>query len=247
MTIKNISYKVTHYPGDPREPEYKNGLPVSSVTYQEGDIHLVFSIVGEPSSNSESIEWKIIAAPNIRKALGKHWNERSLVFDRVIEHLKSIDTSNVRHMSGKKFERVTVDTSKVRSWLSTKVEELEERFIWLKLSPPPRNIFILQLVALGAYLAQEEISRQTSVFLSLIGTASIFLLAKRAHRDYKFSQGIVAMSALSSKNYNWGKSNLALSTIKLMFHHYGRRYVVTAFLSALLIYIGNKGPGGVIF
>ena len=239
MNSPTTSYEVRHSWGDPREPEYKNDLPVSYASYLEGDIALHLKVVGTRLRDSGEVQWVLEVPENTRKSLGKRWADRATIFNRVVAYLEGLGVGDLERLPGRKrFVDLNVDISLVRGRVSTVLREAANR---LRLFLPSSLTF--PFIALGlaiaytsqrfpfAWLRLPEDS--VSLVLVLLGLISMLLLALEAWRSYRIFQG--GLWGLSRMMPNF---NLRMETLKVVLKTFGYRYVVTLALSLLLIRLG---------
>ncbi|MBU2642073.1 MAG: hypothetical protein KJ889_09735 [Gammaproteobacteria bacterium] len=239
MNSPITTYEVSHSWGDPREPEYKNDLPVSYAHYHEGDIALHFKVVGTRLPDSREVRWVLEAPVNTRKVLGKRWADRAIIFDRVVVYLEGLGDGDLdRKPGGKRFANLTVDTSMVPSRLSTVLKEVSNQ---LSLFLPSRQIFPLVGLGLAIAYAKQHFhfawpwlpEKSVSFTLLFLGLVSMLMLAREAERNYRiFKNGLWGLSKMVP-NFN-----LRTETFRVTVKTFGYRYVITFALSVLLIRMG---------
>lgn len=220
-------------------PEYRNGLLVSHATYREDSISLCFRIVGSRLPDSEEVNWMLEAPPRTREILGERWGDRWIIFERVIEYLKRLDVSGQWLLQCSSFANVTVDTSRIPSWTSTKLGEFDTLLIPISSKLPSQTTFPLLALGFGvAYLNQNHefpilLRNASSITLILLGLITLVLLFREARKNNEVFENLLVMRAVIDPNYNW-----RLKALKLTARHYAIRYLVTAILAIRLVQIG---------
>ncbi|MES2824568.1 MAG: hypothetical protein V4732_13265 [Pseudomonadota bacterium] len=242
------SYQIDHSWGDPREPEYKNGYLVISVYYKEEGFQAGFRVYASNES-SNGIDWILEAPVCLRKSLGSSWARRTIVFDRVVSYLKQIDRSdNWRIMQNKFFDapeknlftNIVVDTSKVKSWLKTRLEALDTKLLPVTYTLPSKNTFPpLAIGFILAYLTKinsANLVSNTALIISfkILAGSAIVLLIRDIANNYKMLSNVFVLGVIKNPSFNWRRKAVT-ETIK----HFGRRYVVTFFLAMFLLTFTN--------
>ncbi len=233
------AYQISHY-SDPREPEYENGLVVSRATYREGGIYLLFRVVGSRESDSQIVRWRLEAPANTRKLLGKRWTDRSMIFERVIQYMNNVDQPDSWLTNNESYGRLSVDESKITSWLSTKLEELDSWLKPIQRFVPARNTLLVWVFGAGlAFLAQDGDfawlpSTSTSTALLATGLLTTFLLLRDVRNSYKIMEMTWRLSAFTTKR----PIDPHREAIKSLIGMYRLRYSITAIGAALFVYLG---------
>jgi hypothetical protein len=115
------TYEITHSWGDPREPEYHDGLPVSYAIYRDRKVFLYFKIIPIKQREDDSITLIVEAPAVIRVAVGGSRSKCIEICNRVIKYVNTIDFSTDWRIKGARFTEISLDTSKIPGWLATKV------------------------------------------------------------------------------------------------------------------------------
>ncbi len=225
------SYKITHGWGNPREPEYRNGLLVSSACYKEGSLHLYFKIVGNRLLHSQEVRWILEVPPNARQVLGERWSERYVVFKRVTDYLERLDTCDDPLMAERKYVGLAVDISNVPGWLPTKLKAVNKRLAPLSARLPSIRVFLLFLLGLAIATIDWLPNEITAMTLFSIGVVLLALLIREMRDSYQLIQFCCSLAARSKKSDSWRRQ-----TVKTFVNAMGTRIATSLGLAALLLY-----------
>lgn len=234
------TYVVGHYMGDPRAPEYKNGLIVSRATYQEGGIYLIFKVVGSHVPDSQVVRWHMEAPANTRKILGKRWKDRAEIFENVIQYMSDVPLPDSWFTKSGSYGRLSVDESKITSWFSTKLEEFDNRLKPIQRFAPARNTLLVWVLGVGlAFLAQDSNfawlpSISKSIALMTTGLLTTFLLLRDARNTYTIVEMTWRLNAFTAKR----PIDPRREAIKSLIGMYRLRYSITATGAILFVYLG---------
>lgn len=237
MTARSF-YKITHDWGNPREPEYRNGLLVSGACYEEGNLCLCFKVVGNRLPHSQDVRWILEVPRNARHILGERWSERSEIFKRVTDYLEQLDFGDDPLMADRKYVGLAVDMSKVPGWLPTKLKAVEKHLAPVSSRLPTMRVFLLFLLGLTiGYINRHNsswISKEIAAMALLaLGTISLALLFRETRDSYEVIKGCCAWASIAKKNYSW-----RLQALKMLVNVMGARIATTSGLALLLLYIG---------
>ncbi len=133
------------------------------------------------------------------------------------------------------FSTIVVDTNKVKSWIKTKLENLNSKLLPIKFALPSKNT--LPPLALGFFLAYLSSAYSISwisdtalsIPLKLLAISTITLLIKDIIDNYKMLSRLFIMSTLHNPNLSWRSKSIS-QVIK----HYGCRYIITFGLAVFL-------------
>lgn len=234
------AYVVSHDKGDPREPEYKNGLIVSRATYREDGIYLIFKVVGSRVPDSQLIRWCLEAPANTRKILGRRWTDRSMIFERVLQYMNDVDQPASWFTKSGSYGRLSVDESQITNWFSTRLEELHNWLKPIQRFAPTRNTLLVWIFGVGlAFLAQDSNfawlpSTSKSIALVTTGLLSTFLLIRDARSTYTIVEMTWRPSAFTTKR----PIDPRREAIKSLMGMHRFRYSITATVAILFIYLG---------
>lgn len=239
MTARADSYHVEHNWGDPREPEYQNGLVVSYAYYKEGSIFLRFRLVGLRCQTTENTKWTVEAPPDMRERLGPRWTDRETIFRRVTKFLERIPASDLWRIGSLPYRNLTIDASKVRGWFATKRKD------WL--APKLRLIPGLKVapflaIGLGAacfhywHRPSAQPSWASSLVLVLSALIALALQLQEASKHYKAMALLAGVTNFFSKP----RDNNRASALVMTMRYWGFRYATTAALSILLIWVAAR-------
>lgn len=237
MNLQTDTYKVRHSWGDPREPEYQNGRLVSTVAYCENGSSIHFKIVASNDKHPSDVKWLIVAPPALRRALGKRWIDRELIFGRIIDHLTRVDKPGNPQNKVSYFSNIEMDLSRVEGWSVSNIKALKTKYPLISVSLPAQEVFMLLAVGFLFYgtnqtflFFQDNVS--APVFVS-IGILSIVLMIKDCKKCYSAIVGFYLMQSLVNKKKDW-----VVRTANNLLKVYWRRYLVTLMLSIFLIKLG---------
>jgi hypothetical protein len=233
------AFKISHSWGDPREPETQNGLPVSFAFYSENDLHLSFRIFGIQKKDLSSINWYLEAPPNTRATLGRRWQEREMIFQRVMDYLANLEPMDRWRAAGSNFTGICVDTSKIVGLVPTVLGLVRKRLTSVQLLylPNSRTALTLSLGFLCIFVNSRNYFPQISpgIFKSvsfLLGVASVAQFIRGVQRDYEHAKLLALMQTLGNPKFNWRRL-----TVKLLFTGCKWRYAVTLTLALVLVFL----------
>lgn len=243
---ESLPYTVDFDAGDPREPEYRNGLRVYSATYREGKLYLLFKLVGTRLGDSQDIEWRLEAPAYTRKALGSRWSERAVIFDRVAQRVCGLEQSDdtwawFNNTSSRRFGQLSVDESKIPGWLSDKLEQVDK---WLKPAQrffPKRNVLLLWTIGCSAaYLAQSMSAPWLPLMLQpamlvTTGLMTFILLIRDVTNTYPLMRMTWQLNLRKTCD-----PAPCIKALKSLGEVYGFRYSVSVAVAVLLIYLGVR-------
>lgn len=235
MDDSELSYSIRHSWGDPREPEYSNDFLISTVTYKERDFCLFFNVYSIKDDEANEDKWILEVPRNIRRTLGKHWDERTLIFSRIIDHLEQVDCSY--HLRGAKFSNIVIDASKVEAWLPIKINELNFRFLSITSKIPSRNTLPPLLIGWTIFLMHKFgyltwLTEQVFLFLVILfGFATLIFLIKDIYHNIKFIEFIYTSCIFFVEGKHGWKKLIA----KRVLESYGYRYLITFTLAVMLL------------
>lgn len=241
-----LPYTVDFYSGDPREPEYRNGLQVYSAAYREGELSLIFKLVVTRLGDSQEIEWRLEAPANTRKALGSRWPERAVIFERVAQHISGVEQPDdtwawFTNTSSRRLGQLSVDESKIPGWFSTKLEQADKWLQPVQRFFPRRNVLLLwTLGCIAAYLAQSSsapwlpLMLQPSMLVTT-GLMTFILLIRDAMNTYSLMR-MTWQLQLRNKSYPAPR----LAALKSLRKVFGFRYSVSAAGAVLFIFLGVR-------
>jgi hypothetical protein len=235
--IMDDTYVITHNWGDPREPEYHDGLPVLFVTYREDDLHTGFKVVPHKKAGDEGTIWMVEAPARLRKSVGGNRTKCLEICNRVVEYLKT-DIANT-HWRGTNipFSKVSLDTSNIPGWLSTKIAIFKDRHRKLLAHLPaatPAIILILAyfILIFGPNVFEPLISASIAYMLGCLVLIFLFIDIRNAYRAALIA---TSMKAITDRtfNYKWAAIEIVLGAL-------GVRYAITISLVVPVFYLSAR-------
>ena len=204
---------------------------VSFARYEEGDVHLYFSMYPLKPDGGTSVVMEVPA--NIRMSLGNDWSKCEIVIRRVVDYLTTLDESK----SHRKYTDLVIDTSRVPKWFPTQIKLFENSHQFLVDTLPSANTS--PLIALGLVIAYQKEFRflgnlspeATGLALSVVGISIIGMLFSDIYKRWMFycRHSPVVLRLWTMRD-----------TLEATFKRYWRRYLVTFCLSLLAISEGLK-------
>nr|WP_320116502.1 hypothetical protein [uncultured Desulfuromonas sp.] len=226
MNKHTISYSW----GDPREPEWHNGVRIFSILYQDNQRRLSFKVL--PNKTGEkNTEWMVIPPKNIRISF-KGDNAYLDACDLVVDYLKTNDFSADYTLKAVEFLSVTLDFSDVPGWFSTQLSLFKEKYSRQLMYVPKFSTLLVFLVGLSVIFLHQHnsegmfYSHYVRSLLFSLGTIVLLMLILQIKKGYRNMQFILRFHA----------TNLKREAIKLLVRLYLVRYLVTLNLGIGLIY-----------
>jgi hypothetical protein len=218
------NYTVAHECCDPREPEYKNDMHVSFVSYCEyKKLSVRYRIYGQRDVGQNSVNWFLEEPINLREHLGNEFHRREEIAHRTIKYLKENDFKSSRPYAD--FSNIQVDRQQVRSLLQHAIHRI--RVIFKRYDrhlPSPTVLIVIFFCWLQLQLLPMIGQRIVGIHKAYAIMTFLAILSD-IRKDYRVSELITLLTMQRSKRSN--KVKRRLKTIKWIFYLHKIKYAIS--------------------
>ncbi|HEY6020797.1 MAG TPA: hypothetical protein VIY48_13145 [Candidatus Paceibacterota bacterium] len=233
-------FEISHNWGNPREPEDNDVGRVAFATCRKGNVSLWFNIIPK-KAHSEQIVWVVAAPTGIRNFANGSFEKSIDICNKVIQYLSQEHVRKEFQSNKQEPVEFVLDTKNIPRgirWLPHKMAGIRERNVRLFMLLP--EIYAASLLGIGYAIAflsliieidpgHQHILRTATYTVACLALIRLFT---EIRNDYELSELGMSMEKFKNKNLD-----VRRSAISITIHAWGVRYVATASLAGLLIYI----------
>lgn len=208
---------------DPREPEYKNDMHVSFVTYSEPNkLGVIYRIYGKRAENQKIVHWFLEEPINLREYLGKDFHRRAEIAERTIKYLKENDFKSSRPYAD--FSNIQVDNQQVHTLSQHIVHRIKQ-----KIQPYARHLPSLTVLVL-IFVCWLQLQLLPMLDQRIVGLhqayAIVIILAMLSdiRKDYRNCEIVALLTLMRSKRSRGDKQ---MTMIKYMFRLHKIKYTIS--------------------
>jgi hypothetical protein len=232
-------FEISHNWGDPREPQYNDVGRVAFATCRKGNVSLWLNIIPK-KAHSGQIVWVIVAPAGIRNFANGSFEKSIDICNKVIQHLSQEPIRKEFQSNKQEPVEFVLDTKNIPRgirWLPYKMAGIRERNVRLFMLLP--EIYAALLLGIGYAIAfldliikidpdHQHILRTATYTVACLALIRLFT---EILNDYGMSKFATSLSKFKNKN----------AAISITLSAWGVRYVATASLAGILIYLcSNK-------
>lgn len=231
----NTSYSIEHGWGDPREPEYCNGIRVGYAYYREGRCLLIFKLTPKNEADTETNIWNLVAPKNMRDILESRWSQHQIILNRVASYLSTAAICDIFETQIR-YQNISVDMSNVPSWLRSKLTIAKHQLAPLTSRLPNKKALSIFMVGIALYYSTHHYhillipSIYVIALLQILAIATLVLLLQEGRQWYDATRMPVALQALARR-----QPISYLTCLKITCIAYWPRAVTTAVLIGFLL------------
>lgn len=230
--MNTSQYKISHNWGDPREPEFENGLKVSFLYYNDGSINLRFRVYGIKSANDDSVAWFVEEPKNLRDILGANIGYRSIISERAINFLKNIPSEENWRNNGRAFSNVEIDGKLVSSRISHKLQSIKIALLPItEYLPSLRTSAIIFVSFFVLYFFGRHNGQSASTIRVLCGAIALGSLAFDLYKEYKTHEVLCLMIYARHPQVNY-----KLEALKKLFEVKTLKYAITLLVIFIFLF-----------
>jgi len=232
--------EISHNWGDPREPEYNDVGRVAFATCRKDNVSLSLNIFPKKAHNDQ-IVWVVVAPAGIRNFANGSFEKSIGICNNVIKYLSQEQIKKEFQSNKQENVEFVLDTKNIPRgirWLPHKMAGIRERNVRLFMLLP--EIYAALILGIGYAIAFLgliiEIDPDHQIILSTatytLACLALIRLFTEIRNDYELSELGMSIEKLKNKNLN-----VRRAAISITIHAWGVRYVATASLAGLLIFI----------
>ena len=220
----NESYRVMHECCDPREPEYKNDMHVSFVTYSEPKkLGVRYRIYGKRDENQKNVQWFLEEPIDLRECLGKDFHRRTEIAERTISYLKANDFKSSQPYAD--FSSIQVDSQLVRTLSQHIVHRIKQKLQPYARHLPSPTVLVLIIVCWLQLQLLPMIGQRIVGLHQAYAIIIALAMLSDIRKDYRVSNIIALLTIPRSKRRQ--KVEVQSKTFKWMFHLHKIKYTIS--------------------
>lgn len=219
----NESYSVVHECCDPREPEYKNDMHVSFVTYGEyKKLGVRYRIYGKRDENQKNVQWFLEEPINLRECLGKDFHRREEIAERTISYLKANDFKSSWPYAD--FSNIQVDSQQVRTLSQHMIHRIKQKLQPYARHLPSPTVLVLIIICWLQLQLLPMIGQRIVGLHQAYAIVIILAMLSDIRKDYRTCEIVALLTMMRSKRRRRAKQ---MTMIKYMFRLHKIKYAIS--------------------